>query len=252
MVRSATGKGEAPAQPANDASISPAVEQSLADERGEAALEAEEAALDQLSADGDSEGVEAIIAGASPDDAARMRDYLGLPKPAGRPRKTSDDLADDWRRGGYPYKFKMLRKDYEREKFILQTELLKLQQLQLARERAAAVADPGLTRFNEQIRGTADLLSSSIEDAIIDGSSKGFKDLEKQLVRMVINDQFTKPLGDSINKFLRGLGDTGGAGGTAAGGGGASVSSRPARSAERISGSGQGIRLAVCGSSHSR
>ena len=128
MVRSATGKGEAPAQPANDASISPAVEQSLADERGEAALEAEEAALDQLSADGDSEGVEAIIAGASPDDAARMRDYLGLPKPAGRPRKTSDDLADDWRRGGYPYKFKMLRKDYEREKFILQTELLKLQQ----------------------------------------------------------------------------------------------------------------------------
>ena len=31
MVRSATGKGEAPVQPANDASISPAVEQSLAD-----------------------------------------------------------------------------------------------------------------------------------------------------------------------------------------------------------------------------
>ena len=69
-----------------------------------------------------------VLAGASPDDAARMRDYLGLPKPAGKPRKTSDELADDWRKGGYPYKYKMLRKDYEREKFILQTELLKLQQ----------------------------------------------------------------------------------------------------------------------------
>lgn len=41
---------------------------------------------------------------------------------------TSDELAEDWRKGGYPYKYKMLRKDYEREKFTLQTELLKLQQ----------------------------------------------------------------------------------------------------------------------------
>ena len=128
MVRSAAGKSEPKAAPANDASLPPAVEESLAGERAEAALEAEEAALDDLAASGNSEGIEAIIAGASPDDAARMRDYLGLPKPSGRPRKTSDELADDWRKGGYPYKFKMLRKDYEREKFILQTELLKLQQ----------------------------------------------------------------------------------------------------------------------------
>jgi polyphosphate kinase 2 len=41
--------------------------------------------------------------------------------------KTSDELADDWRRGGYPYKFKMLRRDYEEQKFVLQAELLKLQ-----------------------------------------------------------------------------------------------------------------------------
>ncbi len=39
----------------------------------------------------------------------------------------ADELAGDWRRGGYPYKYKMLRRDYEREKFVLQTELLKLQ-----------------------------------------------------------------------------------------------------------------------------
>ena len=128
MVRSTVGKSEPKVAPANDSSLPAAVEESLAGERAEAALEAEEAALDDLAASGNREGIEAIIAGASPDDAARMRDYLGLPKPAGKPRKTSDELADDWRKGGYPYKFKMLRKDYEREKFILQTELLKLQQ----------------------------------------------------------------------------------------------------------------------------
>ncbi|MFV0245066.1 MAG: polyphosphate kinase 2 [Qingshengfaniella sp.] len=56
-----------------------------------------------------------------------MSEWLGLPKPPGKPRVTSDELADNWRGGGYPYKYKMLRKDYEREKFILQTELLKMQ-----------------------------------------------------------------------------------------------------------------------------
>ncbi len=53
--------------------------------------------------------------------------HAGLPKPPGKPRKTSDALAEDWRKGGYPYAFKMLRRDYEQEKFQLQTELLKLQ-----------------------------------------------------------------------------------------------------------------------------
>ncbi|MFO1254868.1 MAG: polyphosphate kinase 2 [Sphingomonadaceae bacterium] len=116
-----------PARPRKPA-LPKEVEEGLAAERAEAAIEAEEAALKEIASTSGAEGVEAIITGASPDDAARMRDYLGLPKPGGKPRKTSDELADDWRRGGYPYKFKMLRKDYEREKFVLQTELLKLQQ----------------------------------------------------------------------------------------------------------------------------
>lgn len=114
----------APATPAANDGIA----RSLAEERVVAAQAAEEVLVDELTEAGASDGVEAIIAGAAPDDAARMRDHLGLPKPPGRPRKTSDELADDWRRGGYPYKFKMLRKDYEQEKFVLQTELLKLQQ----------------------------------------------------------------------------------------------------------------------------
>lgn len=104
------------------------IERALADERAEAAFEGEQAALDAIAANQVEEDVEVVLAGAAPDDAGRLRQHLGLPKPPGRPRKTSDELAPDWRRGSYPYKFKMLRKDYEREKFVLQTELLKLQQ----------------------------------------------------------------------------------------------------------------------------
>ena len=95
----------------------------------------------------DSEPIKAILAGAAPDDAARLRSVLEAPlnaeggtarapapdgatEPVPRRdrnlRRTSDELADDWRRG-YPYKFKMLRRDYEHQKFVLQTELLKLQ-----------------------------------------------------------------------------------------------------------------------------
>ena len=131
MTNRTTSKRTPRAKAANDAAIAPLVEETLAEERAEAAIEGEEAALDAVAdATGgpSSEGVAAIIEGASPDDAARMRDHLGLPKPGGKPRRTSDELAEDWRKGGYPYKYKMLRKDYEREKFILQTELLKLQQ----------------------------------------------------------------------------------------------------------------------------
>jgi polyphosphate kinase 2 len=110
------------------APVKSALDASLADERTQAAQSFEMAAIDSISAVSGPEGVAAIIDGASPDDAALLREHLGLPKPPGRPRKTSDELADDWRKGGYPYKYKMLRKDYEQEKFLLQTELLKLQQ----------------------------------------------------------------------------------------------------------------------------
>jgi polyphosphate kinase 2 len=74
-----------------------------------------------------SEPVQAIIAGGAPDDAARLLNSLGQPPSKRELRRTSDELSDDWRSGGYPYKYKMLRKDYEEQKFQLQTELLKLQ-----------------------------------------------------------------------------------------------------------------------------
>ena len=75
----------------------------------------------------DATGLDAIVAGSAPDDAERLREWLGLPKAPRHPRSSRNDLADDWPEGLYPYKYKMLRRDYEQEKFVLQTELLKLQ-----------------------------------------------------------------------------------------------------------------------------
>ena len=108
------------------------LERSLAEERRDAAQEAALSALQHIAAEtpGDEAveaGVRAILEGAAPDDAALLRAELGLPKRKGEPRATSDELSDGWRSGAYPYKYKMLRRDYERQKFILQTELLKLQ-----------------------------------------------------------------------------------------------------------------------------
>ena len=114
-----------------DAKARESLELAISEERVVAARESQQALASAITDRADSPPslaqMEALVDGAAPDDAARMRRTLGLPKPPGKPRKTSNQLADDWRDGGYPYKYKMLRKDYEREKFVLQTELLKLQ-----------------------------------------------------------------------------------------------------------------------------
>jgi polyphosphate kinase 2 len=44
-----------------------------------------------------------------------------------QPIAPDDELADDWRQGGYPYRNLLSRKSYERQKYRLQVELLKLQ-----------------------------------------------------------------------------------------------------------------------------
>jgi polyphosphate kinase 2 len=81
---------------------------------------------------GDSEGLSkalaAIFDGASPDDAAMLRNAL-LQQPAflSRSKFPDEELANNWREGGYPYKNLLSRKRYEKEKFQLQVELLKLQ-----------------------------------------------------------------------------------------------------------------------------
>ena len=69
-----------------------------------------------------------IIEGASPDDAAILRQAL-LADGSYQPTTPDPDteLSDDWREGGYPYKNLLSRKCYEQNKYHLQVELLKLQ-----------------------------------------------------------------------------------------------------------------------------
>jgi polyphosphate kinase 2 len=71
-----------------------------------------------------------LLEGVSPGDAVRiLRSVLeqqrGLDKLARR--QADRELADNWQEGGYPYKNLLSRKSYERQKYRLQVELLKLQ-----------------------------------------------------------------------------------------------------------------------------
>ena len=75
-----------------------------------------------------SDALRAVMAGASPDDAKALREALldRTPQPESA-MLPDDELADDWREGGYPYRNLMQRKSYERQKYSLQVELLKMQ-----------------------------------------------------------------------------------------------------------------------------
>ncbi len=69
--------------------------------------------------------------GTSSDDAAVLRNaLLGQNQlPSSKAGPASDDmLSASWRTGGYPYRNLMTRNAYEKQKYKLQVELLKLQQ----------------------------------------------------------------------------------------------------------------------------
>ena len=76
-----------------------------------------------------------FLDGSSPDDIAAVRQLLldsdGVDGDhaisIGRQRSADDELAYDWRSGAYPYKNLLSRKRYEKHKYALQVELLKLQ-----------------------------------------------------------------------------------------------------------------------------
>ena len=76
------------------------------------------------------ESFDAILAGAAPDDIVSLRNLLEQREDAARKvryEQADGELAEDWREGGYPYKHLMSRRSYERKKYELQVELLKLQ-----------------------------------------------------------------------------------------------------------------------------
>ena len=73
--------------------------------------------------------LEAILDGASVDEAVILRHALTAQDTLNVPLATEpdDELSPGWRTGEYPYKRLMSRKNYERQKYDLQVELLKLQ-----------------------------------------------------------------------------------------------------------------------------
>ena len=75
--------------------------------------------------------LEAILTGASPDDAELLRKALlnKDDKPVLKPATSPDDeLSASWRdNNSYPYRNLMSRRAYEKQKYRLQVELLKLQ-----------------------------------------------------------------------------------------------------------------------------
>lgn len=103
---------------------------------GEAATDASVAAvLDVLSTASESERsqvlewLRVVLAGTSPDEAATLaaaavEGSLLFGEP---PVHLDDELVDDWPFAPYPYRNTMRRAPYERQKYDLQVELLKLQ-----------------------------------------------------------------------------------------------------------------------------
>jgi polyphosphate kinase 2 len=76
--------------------------------------------------------IESFLNGLSPDEADVVRQELlqkvSNSKTERKLQSNPDDiLAKNWREGGYPYLNLMSRKNYERQKYRLQVELLKLQ-----------------------------------------------------------------------------------------------------------------------------
>ena len=73
--------------------------------------------------------LQALIDGASPDEVKALRRVLFEREPATPGGGTDPDteLAPGWREGGYPYRNLLSRRSYEKQKYRLQVELLKLQ-----------------------------------------------------------------------------------------------------------------------------
>ncbi|WP_418001182.1 polyphosphate kinase 2 [Moraxella oculi] len=81
--------------------------------------------------------LEDLLMHATPDDLAEAEQLLAHYLPSTTTRQVTNQirgdkskdtqLSDNWREGGYPYKYRLSRKNYEAQKYKLQIELLKLQ-----------------------------------------------------------------------------------------------------------------------------
>jgi polyphosphate kinase 2 len=115
--------GAARGRPVTEGDVGP-LDSAEAVERYAIAQSAAGAELAQVNA------LEDILSGRAATEAtALMKMLLREQQARGReqPPSPDDELAADWRKGGYPYKNLLSRKSYERHKYRLQVELLKLQ-----------------------------------------------------------------------------------------------------------------------------
>jgi polyphosphate kinase 2 len=90
------------------------------------AVEQAGAAADEVTAS----AIRDLLEGVGPADATRiLRSVLDQQRGLDRlvRRHADRELAENWQDGGYPYKNLLSRKSYERQKYRLQVELLKLQ-----------------------------------------------------------------------------------------------------------------------------
>ena len=71
--------------------------------------------------------IRALLEGASPDERKALKKLLWAPSDESAEGDPDRELARRWRDGVYPYKNLLSRKAYERQKYYLQVELLKLQ-----------------------------------------------------------------------------------------------------------------------------
>lgn len=86
--------------------------------------------LNEGNLEGITDHLQALIHDASPDDLEKLKDLFAKHALANTVKtglKKDDELSDNWREGGYPYKNRLSRKTYEKQKYHLQVELLKLQ-----------------------------------------------------------------------------------------------------------------------------
>jgi polyphosphate kinase 2 len=110
------------------------IEQVTVENAMEAAKQEELATLHHIlateGADRLADAMNALMQGLSPDEAGKLRDAMmqgeqGLQQR--EPAHPDEELSANWRDGEYPYKNRMSRRNYERQKYALQVELLKLQ-----------------------------------------------------------------------------------------------------------------------------
>ena len=100
-------------------------------EAEDSALTRREVAIEQIleKAEDKVSAMQTLLSRASKDEVAALRRMLAESGTGSKTIKVSpdDELAPNWRKGGYPYKNLMIRKNYEKQKYKLQVELLKLQ-----------------------------------------------------------------------------------------------------------------------------